>query len=590
MISNIFFKNGSPCISGRGESIPYVGEKNIIRQWPRYLTVVAICAMPVASYAQLNITDFDSGPNTAEDIVNLLLGPNSNATVSNISTTGDFRCLGVFSGGNNLGGTLGFDEGVMLSSGAVLDAVGPNMSDETTSEFFTPGDEFLNGLIPGGETFDACVIEFDFVCDGAQRVSVDYVMASEEYNEFVGEEASDVFGFALNDTNIATVPNSGGLPVSIANVNCGNPFDPTLPTSPLPPFCDLFINNDLQDSGGSIDIEADGLTTVLRAEGNLMSGVNHMKFAVGDVLDEAFDTRVFLKAGSFQCDVPSTPEQTLLLLTSRCTVWDANEYYKNEDIISFDKDTLQFNKVFDGSDVGLAHTNIDAFYQSDSGDIFFSISEDFYLNGYGWIRDEDILKFIPTSVGATTSGSFELYFDGSQNHMGHCGGDIDALQIDEGLVTGTDADNDGIPNTQDICPLDANNDIDGDGMCGNVKMYFSPTSSINIDGVWYADEDIVLFEEETGTFSKYFDGSDVGISHTDVDAIKLMDDQSILLSVKCPTFVQGFGEVGREDILRFTPTSIGVTTLGSFELHTDGSAIGINGDYLNFNGVDQITQ
>lgn len=549
-----------------------------------------MCALPMASYAQLNITDLDSGPNTAEDIVNVLLGPNSNATVSNVSTTGDYRCLGIFNGGNNLGGTLGFDEGILLSSGAVLDAAGPNMSDETTNEFFTPGDEFLNSLIPGEETFDACVIEFDFVCDGAESVSVDYVMGSEEYNEFVGEEASDVFGFALNDINIATVPNSGGLPVSIANVNCGNPFDPTSPTSPLPPFCDLFINNDLQDGGGNIDIEADGLTTVLRAEESLISGVNHMKFAVGDVLDEAFDTWVFLKAGSFQCNIPSTPEQTQLLLTSRCTVWDANQYYKNEDIISFDKDTLQFNKVFDGSDVGLARTNIDAFYQSNSGDIFFSISENFYLNGYGWIYDEDILKFIPTSMGTNTSGSFELYFDGSQNHMGHCGGDIDALHIDEGLVTGTDADNDGIPNEQDACPLDANNDIDGDGMCGNVKMYFSPTSTINIAGVWYADEDIVLFEEETGNFSKYFDGSDVGISHADVDAVKLMDDQSILLSVKCPTFVHGFGEVRAEDILRFTPTSLGAITQGDFALHTDGSEIGINGYYLNFNGVDHITQ
>lgn len=536
--------------------------------------------------AQLLVESLDSGLLTPENAVNVLLGENSNVTVSNVSMTGDPRCLGVFSGG----AVVGFDEGVLLSSGAAADAVGPNMSDETTSEFFMPGDDFLDSLIPGEPTYDACVLEFDFTCDGAEGIRVDYVMGSEEFNEFVGEEANDVFGFALNDANIATIPDSGGLPVSIANINCGNPFDPQLPTSPLPPFCNLFINNDVQDGGGQIDIEADGLTTVLRAQSELLAGTNHMKFAVGDVLDEAFDTWVFLKAGSFQCDIPAEEDETLLLLSSRCTIWDANNYYANEDIVSFDEAEFAIQKVFDGSDVGLAHANIDAFYVSPNGDIFFSISEDFYLEGFGVVRDEDVLRFLPTSTGVMTRGSFEMFFDGSVNRLSGCGVDIDALQIDEGVVQGADADNDGIANEVDPCPLDADNDIDNDGMCGNVKMYFSPTSTVNIDGVWYADEDIVMFDESTGQYSKYFNGSRVGISHTDVDAIKLLDDQSILMSVKCPATLEGFGNLNSEDILRFVPQSLGENTSGQFELYTDGSEIGLSGHYMNFNGVDQIAK
>lgn len=554
------------------------------RNFPIFTGVAALAAsLPIS--AQLAVESLDGGI-TAQDVVNVLIGPNSNVTVSNIATTGDPRCLGVFTGGN----AVGFENGVLLGSGAVVDAVGPNMSDETTTEFFMPGDDFLDSLIPGEPTFDACVLEFDFTCDGAEGIRVDYVMGSEEFNEFVGEEANDVFGFALNNTNIATIPDSGGMPVSIANINCGNPFDPQLPTSPLPPFCNLFINNDVQDGGGQIDLEADGLTTVLRAQSSLVDGSNHMKFAVGDVLDEAFDTWVFLKAGSFQCDVPIEENETLLLLSSRCTVWDANNYYANEDIVSYDKTQSQILKVFDGSDVGLARTNIDAFYYSPSGDIYFSISEDFYLDGFGVIRDEDVLRFLPTSTGVVTAGSFEMFFDGSANRLQGCGVDIDALEIDEGIVQGVDADNDGIANDVDACPLDADNDIDNDGMCGNVKMYFSPTSTVNIDGVWYADEDIVMFDESTGQYSKYFNGSNVGLSASDVDAIKLLDDQSILLSVNCSTVLAGFGELNKEDILRFVPQTLGEQTSGHFELYTDGSEIGLSGNYMNFNGLDQIAK
>ena len=574
--------------------LPFFKQSKIKKNKKLQVLIAAIvCCASSPVFAQLIIDDLDTGAKNVQDLVSVLLGPQNNAVISNISTTGDARCLGVFTGGNNLGnGVLGFDSGVLLSSGAVRDAAGPNDSDETTSEFFLVGDPFLESLIPGEETYDACVLEFDFVCNGAAGVSVDYVMGSEEYNEFVGAEASDIFGFGLNNTNIATVPNSGGLPVSIANVNCGNPFDPSTPTSPLPPFCDLFINNDLQDNGGNINIEADGLTTVLRAEGAITSGVNHMKFAVGDVLDEAFDTWVFLKAGSFQCNIPMPPGplDTLLLLSASCTVWDATQYYANEDIISFDDDTLEFQKLFDGSDVGLGRANIDAFSKSNSGEILFSISEDFYLENFGWIRDEDIVRFIPSSLGAVTQGTFEHFFDGSQNHLGNCGGDIDAFYIDEGVATGTDAHAESVPNTQDPCPLDANNDGDGDGMCGNVKIYFSPTSSVYINGAWYADEDIVLFDEVTGEFSLYFDGCKVGLSHTDVDAITLLDDQSILISLKCSTTVQNYGYVGQEDILRFNPTALGGNTAGIFTLYKKGSDMGLHGNYLNIDGVDQVVK
>lgn len=535
------------------------------------------------SQSQLLINDLETGNESAEDLVNILVG-GENVVVSNITTRGNPRCFGSFSGG---AGSVGFDEGVILSSGSAIDAAGPNVSDETTTEFLEAGDLFLNALLFGEPTFDACVLEFDFQCDGTNSVSVEYVMGSEEYNEFVEAGSNDVFGFALNGTNIATIPESGGLAVSIENINCGNPFDP----NSTEPFCDLFINNDLQDGGGNLDIEADGLTTVLRAEQSVSNTPNSMKFAVGDALDEAFDTWVFLKRGSFQCNGPANPTETFnTLLSANCTVWNDNAVYYNEDILTFNEDTQSIELLFDGSDVGLSQSNVDAFTQLPTGEFVLSLSQNFYVPGLGYVRDEDLIKFTPAQLGGSTSGSFEMYFDGSAHGLADCGGDIDALDIDTGIITGTDTDNDGLANDVDSCPLDALNDADGDGICGNVKIYFSPTSTVQINGTWYADEDIIQFDESTGLFSKFFDGSDVGMSHTDVDAFSINTDGSILLSVSCSTTIYGLGSVRDEDILKFTPTSIGVATTGNLEINIVGNETGLRGNYFDFDGVDKVPQ
>src|SRR6185436_9045314 len=107
--------------------------------------------------------------------------------------------------------------------------VGPNLLDDTSTDNAMPGDPSLDALVPGYETFDATILEFDFVCDNPTAISFQYVFGSEEYNEWVGSPFNDVFGFFLNGVNIATVPticSSGGIPVAINNVNCQYPYAP----------------------------------------------------------------------------------------------------------------------------------------------------------------------------------------------------------------------------------------------------------------------------------------------------------------------------------------------------------------------------
>ena len=77
------------------------------------------------------------------------------------------------------------------------------------------GDADLDALIPGFWTFDACILEFDFVPQ-SPTVSLKYVFSSEEYNEFVDSEFNDVFGFFVDGVNCAKI---NGSSTAINNVN-----------------------------------------------------------------------------------------------------------------------------------------------------------------------------------------------------------------------------------------------------------------------------------------------------------------------------------------------------------------------------------
>src|SRR5690606_22301429 len=121
--------------------------------------------------------------------------------------------------------------GIILSSGNVVDAEGPYTGTISTTEHFTPGDSDLDA-ISGVTTFDAAIIEFDFLATSAQ-INFEYVFASDEYANFTCGNVNDAFGFFVTgpgyapNTNVALVP-GGTIPVSINTVNQGfpsNPFD-----------------------------------------------------------------------------------------------------------------------------------------------------------------------------------------------------------------------------------------------------------------------------------------------------------------------------------------------------------------------------
>jgi uncharacterized repeat protein (TIGR01451 family) len=205
-------------------------------------------------------------------------------TISNVQFTGTGRSAGFFSGG--LAAGLGMRQGIVLSSGLVTNAIGPNTADGTGFSLGTSGSTDLNALIPGFTTFDATVLEFDFVV-AESALSFQYVFASEEYNEFVNSSFNDVFGFFVDGVNIARLPGTT-TPVAINNVNAEL-------------NAGFYRNNDPGDLGQPTPFAtaADGFTSVLQASVTLLPGTHRIKLAIADAGDSILDSWVFLSTQSF---------------------------------------------------------------------------------------------------------------------------------------------------------------------------------------------------------------------------------------------------------------------------------------------------
>ena len=249
----------------------------------------------------VQVNDLTNPALSAQALAQSLVG--SGVTISNATYTGSARAAGNFSSATNI---FGFTSGLVLSSGSVRNVVGPNCvsgsalaaNDNGDSgisvDNVQPGDTDLSNLA-GGLTEDAAVLEFDFV-PTSTSLSFQYVFASDEYNEFVGD-FNDVFGFFLtapdgSPVNIALIPGTN-LPVSINNVNGGNP----LGTNPVNP--QFYINNEFLPAAAPLDTEMNGLTTVFTAQATVVPGQTyHIKLAIADESDHLYDSNVFVQAGS----------------------------------------------------------------------------------------------------------------------------------------------------------------------------------------------------------------------------------------------------------------------------------------------------
>lgn len=263
----------------------------------KYLHVAlgaAALGLVSTSALALTVTQNDN----ADTLANSVTG--SGITIESASLTGAANASGTFSDGVSSG--IGIEDGIILSSGNVSDAPGPNTTDSQTTIFNTIGFDDLDALIPGFSTNDGVRLDVEFTTDTGD-VFFDYVFASEEYNEFVFSSFNDVFGLFLNGENIAIVPGTTD-PVSIDTVNNGVNFSGTNAENP-----DLYNNNDPSDGGPFFDLEYDGFTDVFTAEFlGLDTSLTHtLSFAIADAGDFALDSAIFIAGGSLSSVDPVDP-------------------------------------------------------------------------------------------------------------------------------------------------------------------------------------------------------------------------------------------------------------------------------------------
>jgi hypothetical protein len=275
-----------------------------------FLALVLVLCGGAPLQAQLTVTNTQT---PAWLVQNLLLGPGvtvSNITFNGVPATAVTEQAGEFNGVNT---TLGIGQGLILATGNVANALGPNDSGSSTlgGGNFGQGDPDLAILSAPQVVNDAAVLEFDFVPNG-DSLKFDFVFGSDEYLEFVNS-INDIFGFFLSGpgfagpfsngaVNIALIPGTAA-PVTINTVNdVVNPaYYVVNGTGMNFPF-----NSNPQY------VQYDGFTTVITARAEVVCGLTyHIKIAIGDASDTSWDSAVFLKAGSFQSNQVSLVSEVI---------------------------------------------------------------------------------------------------------------------------------------------------------------------------------------------------------------------------------------------------------------------------------------
>jgi subtilisin family serine protease len=127
------------------------------------------------------------------------------------------------------------------------------------------------------------------------------------------------------------------------------------------------------------------------------------------------------------------------------------------------------------------------------------------------------------------------------------------------------------------------------------SLLMSFATPVTLPGLGAVDDsDVVRFDATSlgtttaGTFSMWLHGADVGLTTDgeDIDALALLPDGRVLISTSGWTVAPGLKGVPGQDILAFTPTSLGSTTAGSFAYYLDGSDVGLSTGPENVDAID----
>ena len=213
------------------------------------------------------------------------------------------------------------------------------------------------------------------------------------------------------------------------------------------------------------------------------------------------------------------------------------------DVIKFDPNT-GWSMFFDGSDVGITK-NVSAFELQSDGSMLLALGAKQAVGALGTVTPQDVLRFVPSSTGDNTSGTFSMWVDGSTVGLAAAGEKIDAL-----------------------------------GLTADGRIAIGVTGALSVPGsggstLKAQDEDAVGFNRNTAAWTNFFDGTPIpGLKGEDVNALWVNPTTGELYITIIGAFnVAGVAGDGR-DILKLTPDA-GATGGYTAALVYDGSTQGL---------------
>lgn len=223
-----------------------------------------------------------------------------------------------------------------------------------------------------------------------------------------------------------------------------------------------------------------------------------------------------------------------------------------KDMLAFDPTTGQWSLLFDSSDIVAGGTDIDAFEWRSDQTILLSFNINTTLPGLGAVTDKDIVRFIPTSLGATTAGSFEMFINGS--------------------ALGLDAN-------------DPNENIDGITITSEGQLVISTVGPVNANGGLSANGSDLLRVESNRSLSIYLEGADLGLlaPAENVSALSV-DADGVHLGMASVFDISGVNSQGQpislagdgNDIVTCLPEALGSDVkVSACTLRFDGGANGL---------------
>ncbi|MEZ4942883.1 MAG: choice-of-anchor L domain-containing protein [Saprospiraceae bacterium] len=222
---------------------------------------------------------------------------------------------------------LGVNAGIILATGDVSVAVGPNLVQNATGGSIIPfpaNSSAFGQLVQsiGGASFDWSVLHITLV-PHIDSLGFRYVFASEEYCEYVGTQYNDVFGFLISGPGISGVQNialipQAGIPVSINNVNhlVNSGFYRNNTASSIG-LCGQQPSTDPMHEW----VEYDGTTTVLTANANVIpDSAYEIWIGIADIADGNYSSGIFLSIESLCGDSLLNPVSAFQAVTNGNTV------------------------------------------------------------------------------------------------------------------------------------------------------------------------------------------------------------------------------------------------------------------------------